>query len=182
MPAQPMDEGQGQQHHPGLADDLPRQKIQTAESKQQENHAIHHQAHRATRGHCQDQTALLQWRIDSKVSGFTQQESRRRGQHQGRRRQGRRKHHTKRDGDEGPIQAKPALHQIPQHQRKADHQHTGWRHEARRHRDQAGAIWHAEATEIPDHPIGGGNTECEADQKGEALNAGRDIHGVSAAA
>ena len=51
--------------------------------------------------------------------------------------------------------AKAALHEVAQHQRKADHQHARRRHQAGRNGDQAGPLGHADRPGMADQPVGG---------------------------
>ncbi len=68
------------------------------------------------------------------------------------------------------FDAEAALHQIAQHQGRADHQHAGRRHQAWRHRQQARPHRSADSADIADHPVGRRNGQAEQDQKDSAFD------------
>ena len=65
--AQIMHERDRQQHHPGLADDLPGQEIERAEGEPQEDDGIDHEPDQARSDHGGDQPAAGERRIDREI-------------------------------------------------------------------------------------------------------------------
>ena len=167
--AQPGDERNRQQHHPGLADDLSGQEVERTEGEPQEHDGVDHEPDEARCDHGGDQPAARERRIDREIGELGQQERRRRGDHQRRRRDQRRERRTGEDRAHRDADAEPPLHQIAQHQRDADHHDARRRHQARRHRDEARAVRHAYGAGVADQPVGGRNGQREQDQEHDAL-------------
>ena len=67
--------------------------------------------------------------------------------------------------------AKPPLHQIAQHQRNPDHGHARGRHQAGRHRNEAGPVRHAHGADMADQPVRGRNGEAEQDEEDDPSRA-----------
>src|SRR5947209_7008271 len=63
----PVNEGERQQHHPELAQDLPGQEVEAAEGQPQEQQAVGDQPDQAAGQHGEHESTRLQWRIDGEV-------------------------------------------------------------------------------------------------------------------
>ncbi len=63
----PVNERQGRQHHPELAEDLAGEEVEAAEGQPQEEDAVGDKPDQAAGQHGQHQTARLQRRVDGEV-------------------------------------------------------------------------------------------------------------------
>ena len=123
------------------------------------------------RDHGRDQAPARQRRIDGEIGELRKQESRRPRRSPARAaRHARRSRCRSRSRRRRKPNAEPALHEIAQHERDADHQHAGRRHEPGRDRDEARSVRHADRADIADHPVGDRNGEAEQDQENPALD------------
>ena len=170
-PSQQHDEGQGQHHHPGLADDLSQQEIEAAEGQVEKQDTVHHQADDAAGEDRQHQSPALQRRVHRQVRGFRKQVGRAGRHHEsgGREERGKPRagHHRRRR----PADADTALHQVAQDERQPDGHHPARRHDPRRHRDQARRIRRAHRPHVADEPVGGRDAQPEPDEKQDPFRA-----------
>ena len=89
-----------------------------------------------------------------------------------RRRDKRRQRGAKRRSPAGRAQAQTALHHVAQHQGDPNRQHAGWRHHARRHRNQTGPIRDADRADMQDQPVRQRDTRQEPDKRGDPAKCG----------
>src|SRR5271169_1098322 len=122
--AQPSYERYRQKHHPGLAHDLASQKIERAEGEPEEHDRIDDKAEAARSHDGGDQPPSRQRRIDGKIGELRKQKSHCGSEDERRRRQQRRQAAAEEDRQRGHGRAKPALHEVAQHQRNPDHHHA----------------------------------------------------------
>ena len=143
----------------------PGQEIERAEGEPQEHDRIHHQPDHARRHHGDRPAGAARAAYRPRDRRIPREERGRRGDHQRRRREQAESTGAGEDRERGQSDAEPALHQIAQHQRDADHHHAGRRHQPGRHRNEARPVRHAHGAGIADQPVGRRDGQSEQQEK-----------------
>src|SRR5262245_17001713 len=108
--------------------------------------------------------AAAQWRVDGKIGQFGQQKGDRGCQYERRWGYETGQEGARNDRRHRPAPAQKLVHGVAQHEGKANHQHTRWRHKPEPDRNQMRTMRIELDADMANQPIGSGNGGSKAGQ------------------
>lgn len=152
-PSKPRDSRQSSQNHPRFAEHLTFEKRQASKRQYEENDAVDDQADYAARGYSQHQPFFLQWCVNQKISSLGNEKGDRRGDNEMPGRENRREYRSPENAKDGDHDTEAPLNEIPQDEGQPHYQDAAWRHDPRRHGDEAGPGRHTCRPDIQNEPV-----------------------------